>query len=262
VSLGDLAREGTAICAGGPWQVRVPGAERPRTYAGLFTYDPAPSIRGGPPATPREQRARRGSDLVFRTTRLAYAAGVVAAEDAASKGEARVALVRVADSNAGHSRHRGRPVCDTTHCQVFLGTAPGGREERRALAVPVRTEGWLAFSRGGRTPWRETRSQADVMAALGPNTRGLAFGGGRVSFVTSATDGLDRWEERRELPCEALRGPLKLPSCPERVAVAGASMVFEGHGQGHGEGLDVEWASRCGLSAERILEAAYGSGAR
>jgi hypothetical protein len=260
-SLGDLAREGAALCAGGPWKVRVPGTERPRAYTGLFTHDPAPPVRGGPPATPREQRARRGSDLVFRTTRLSYAAGVVAAEDAASKGEARVALARVADSNGGHPRHRGRPVCDTTHCQAFLGTAPAGKEERRALAAPLRTDGWLAFSRGGTEPWRETRGAAEVRAALAPDARTLAFGGGRVSFVTSATDGLDRWEERRELPCESLRGPLKLPSCPDRVTASGTTMVFEGHGQGHGEGLDVEWASRSGLSAERILEAAYGSGA-
>jgi hypothetical protein len=257
-SLGDLARQGELLCAGGPWQVRVPGWERPRAYAGLFAHDPAPPVRGGAPATAREQRARRGSDVVFRTTRLAYAAGVVAAEDAASKGEARVALARVADSNASHSRHRGRAVCDTTHCQVFQGTAHADREERRALAAPLRSDRWLAFSRGGHEPWRETRSEADVRAALGPGARALAFGGGRVSFVTSASDGVDRWEERRELPCETLRGPLKLPSCPERVAVSGATMIFEGHGQGHGEGLDVEWASRSGLSAERILDAAYG----
>jgi hypothetical protein len=55
-----------------------------------------------------------------------------------------------------------------------------------------------------------------------------------------------------------LRGPLKLPSCPEKVAVSGGTMVFEGHGQGHGEGLDVEWAVRSGLTAEQILDAAYG----
>jgi len=103
---------------------------------------------------------------------------------------------------------------------------------------------------------------AEFRAALGPDARGLAFGGGRVSFVRGATDGVDRWEERRELPCETLHGPLKLPSCPERVAVSGTSMVFEGRGQGHGEGLDMEWASRSRLSVEGTWEAAYGGGAR
>jgi peptidoglycan hydrolase-like amidase len=79
-----------------------------------------------------------------------------------------------------------------------------------------------------------------------------------VSFITSASDGPERWEERRELPCESLRGPLKLPSCPTTVDAKGATFVFEGRGQGHGEGLDLEWAARSGLSAEALVEKAYG----
>ena len=35
-------------------------------------------------------------------------------------------------------------------------------------------------------------------------------------------------------------------------------VVFYGHGQGHGEGLDVESAKASGLPADRILEQAYG----
>jgi hypothetical protein len=35
--------------------------------------------------------------------------------------------------------------------------------------------------------------------------------------------------------------------------------VFEGQGQGHGEGLDVEAAKARGWSHERLLEDAYGS---
>jgi hypothetical protein len=252
------AREGPLLCAGGPWQVRLPGAATPRPYAGLFVHDPAPALRGAALATPRERNARRGSDLTFRTHRLAYAAGVVAAEDAGARGEARVALARVADANAEHSRHRDRPVCDTTHCQVFRGTAAPGKDERRALTAPLQVDRWLPFSRGGREPWREERSEADVRAALGPGARAIAFGRGKVSFVASAPDGGERREERRDLPCESLRGPLDLPSCPERASDQGGTFVFEGRGQGHGEGLDVEWAKRSGLSAEEILERAYG----
>jgi hypothetical protein len=253
------ARGGPLLCAGGPWLLRLPGATSPRPYAGAFLHDPAPPSIAGPAGggTERERNARRGSDLVFRTTRLAYAAGVVAAEDAGARGEPRVALARVVDANGAHPRHPGRPVCDTTHCQVFLGTAPAGKEERRALARPLRAGRWLAFARGGAAPWREARSVAAVRSALGADARGLRFGGGRVSFVASASDGAERWEERRELPCETLRGPLKLPSCPDRAAPAGDDLVFEGRGEGHGEGLDVEWARRSGLDADRILEKAY-----
>ena len=97
-----------------------------------------------------------------------------------------------------------------------------------------------------------------MQAALGADARGLQFRGGHVSFIASASEGAASWEERRELPCEALRGPLRLPACPERAAARGGALVFEGRGQGHGEGLDVEWAKRSGLDADRILEAAYG----
>jgi hypothetical protein len=283
------------LCAGGPWRVRLPGAPSARSYAGIFLHDPAPPLPEGadgtrgsasppqprsagrwssgdePPLQPRsagrwssgderERNARRGSDLVFRTTRLAYAAGVVAAEDAAARGEARVALARVVDANAAHARHGGRPVCDTTHCQVFLGTAAAGPEERRALARPLVAERWLPFARGGAQGWREERTAAAVQSALGAGARALRLGRGRVSFIVSEGDATGQWEERREVPCEALRGPLKLPSCPDRAVATGGSFVFEGRGQGHGEGLDVEWAKRSGLDAEKILEAAYGRG--
>jgi hypothetical protein len=256
----DLARSGPLVCCGGPWLVRYPGLAEPRPYAGIFTFEPAPprepSAAGG--RTPREERARRGSDLVFRTTRLLYAAGVVAAEDAAIRGEARVALARVADSNGLHSRHPGRPVCDTTHCQTFRGTPAPAREERLALASPLRADGWLPYSLGGATPWREERSSEAIAKILGPGARDLTFRGNRVGFVAVDEDGSDHWEERRELPCEVLRGPLKLPSCPERASVRGDRLIFEGRGSGHGEGLDIEWAKRSGLSAEEILARAYG----
>jgi hypothetical protein len=283
---GPVRRDGPApasaralLCAGGPWRVRLPGAPAARSYAGTFLNEPAPPLPGdasptdgsGSPPQPRsagrwssgdarERNARRGSDLVFRTTRLAYAAGVVAAEDAAARGEARVALARVVDANAAHARHGGRPVCDTTHCQAFLGTAAGGPEERRALARPLVAERWLPFARGGAEGWREERTAAAVQSALGAGARALRFGRGRVSFIASEGDATGQWEERREVPCEALRGPLKLPSCPDRAVATGGAFVFEGRGQGHGEGLDVEWAKRSGLDAEKILEAAYGRG--
>jgi len=258
----DLARSGPLVCAGGPWFVRHPALTRARAYAGVFTFDPAPPLAPGPPATPVEKRARRGSDLVFRTTRLLYAVGVVAAEDAEVRGEPRIALARVADANAAHSRHAGRAVCDTSHCQVFLGTAPAAREDRTALGTPLRAASWLLFSLGGSEPWRERRPATAVEAALGSAARALTFREGRVSFVASAGDGVERWEERRELPCEALRGPLKLPSCPERAALEGDHFAFEGHGRGHGEGLDLEWAKRSGLSAAEILARAYGGALR
>ena len=258
-TLFELARAGPLACMGGAWQVRPAPGAGPRPYAGVLTRDPAPPP---PPATgaaptAREARARRGSDLVFRTTRLLYAAGVVAAEDASASGEVRVALARVADANGAHPRHAGRALCDTTHCQVFQGTARPTREVRAALSAPLRTGAWLPFARGGAEPWTQARPLSAVRAILGPDARALSFGHGTVRFLASAGDGAARWEERRQLGCEALRGPLKLPSCPARATVEADRVVFEGRGIGHGEGLDVEWARRSGLAADAILSRAY-----
>ncbi|MFT3916141.1 MAG: SpoIID/LytB domain-containing protein [Anaeromyxobacteraceae bacterium] len=271
VDLAEAARRGPLACVGGPWLVEVPGSkagprDSPRAYAGVFTLEPAPpgapaaGEAGAAGATLREARARRGSDLVFRTTRLLYAAGVVAAEDAASAGPARVALARVADANAQQARHPGRPVCDTTHCQAFLGTARAGEDNREALAHPLRATAWLPFSRGGLERWREARVAADVARALGGAPRGLAFRAGRVTWSTTVPDGRGgAREERRDAGCEVLRGPLKLPSCPSTATLRGDEVVFAGRGAGHGEGLDLEWAKRSGLAAEEILRRSFGA---
>ncbi|MGB8930285.1 MAG: hypothetical protein WCC48_03435, partial [Anaeromyxobacteraceae bacterium] len=74
---------------------------------------------------------------------------------------------------------------------------------------------------------------------------------------TATVDGAgSRYEERREAPCEALRGPLKLLACPEKVEEGAATVRFTGRGEGHGLGLDVEWAARSGLSAAEIVRRA------
>jgi len=258
VALVELARAGPAVCLGGAWRVRYPGLAAPREYAGVFTLEPAPPWQPAPGDRPteRERRARRGSDLVFRTTRLAYAAGVVAAEAAALRGEARIALARAADRNGSTSRHPGRPVCDTTHCQAFLGTAAPAAEDRTALVAPLPPGRWLPFSRGGAEPWSAERGRGAVEAALGAGARALAFGGGRVRWSLAVEEGGARFDERRDAPCEALRGPLKLPSCPEAAEGGGATIRFTGRGEGHGLGLDVEWAARSGLTAAQLLERA------
>jgi hypothetical protein len=264
-----LAQKGPLVCAGGPWLLRYPGLREARPYAGVLTRDSPPeperaSTASGPGPTPREARARRGSELVLRTTRLLYAAGVVEAEDARLRGEPRIALARVADRNgaAASTRHRGRPPCDTTHCQAFRGTVAPRPEDRAALAHPLPPGPWLPYSRGGEEPWTAERPAADVARALGTGARDLSFADGRVSFLAAAGEPDAPFLERRSVPCELLRGPLKLPACPADAEELGDHVRFEGRGEGHGEGLDVEWAMRSGLSAEEILERAYGAASR
>jgi hypothetical protein len=97
-----------------------------------------------------------------------------------------------------------------------------------------------------------------VEAALGGPAHAIAFGGGRVRWTAIVEEAGGRYEERREAPCEALRGPLKLLSCPERVEEGAGAIRFTGRGEGHGLGLDVEWASRSGLKAEALVRRAAG----
>jgi hypothetical protein len=242
---------GTVLCAGGPWEVRVAGS-RSRPYAGIFSFRPLPDRRPEAGTTPREARARRGSEVVFRTTLGAYVAGVLAAEHAGLTGEVAVALARVIAHDARVERHPGRPLCDTTHCQAFLGTAAPTSEVTRALTLPeLPARGWLPYFRGGDEPWEVRRSCAEVRAALGDAQR--LQGDGRTVEVTRAT-GVER------VPCERVRAALRLPGCPLDGVFQDETVRLSGRGRGHGLGLDVEWARRSGLTAEELLRRAYGLG--
>ncbi|AKF79398.1 hypothetical protein MFUL124B02_03265 [Myxococcus fulvus 124B02] len=260
--LETLTTKGAAVCLGAPWRVRFPkGPEDGRDYAGVFTWSPPLAYRPpeGVPTSPSAMKARRGSDFVFRTTRLQYTAGVVAAEDVTLKGEPRVALARVVAHNERHSRHPGRAVCDTTHCQAFRGTVRVQRDDAKALGMPaLKWKEWLLFSQGGEEPWRQERPRGEVERLLGRGLVSLRFEAGRVNYLLTERDGTATYEDGRSLPCELLRSGLKLPSCPRTASFNGSVLVFEGRGRGHGEGLDVEAAKASGLRSDAILEAAYG----
>ncbi|HYO52763.1 SpoIID/LytB domain-containing protein [Archangium sp.] len=260
--LEPLVARGAAVCLGSPWRVRFPDVPAGRDYAGIFTGSPPPPYKppAGVPTSPEALKARRGSDFLFRTTRLQYTAGVVTAEDAALKGEPRVALARVVAHNERHagSRHPGRPVCDTTHCQTFLGTVRVRPEEERALeAPPLRWREWLPFSQGGQEPWRETRPRGQVESLLGRGVMAVRFADGRVHYLRTKREGGAVFDIAESQPCELLRSALKLPACPRTARFEDREVSFEGRGQGHGEGLDVEAAKASGLGVERILERAY-----
>lgn len=259
LSLPPALRSGELVCADGPWSVRFPG-EPGRDYAGVFRRDVAPAYRParGERVGGRTLRARRGSDVVFTTTLSRYVAGVVQAEDATLTGGAREAVARVIAHNVRHSRHEGRPVCDTTHCQTFKGTvaADAVLSSRMTREVPGAT-GWLHFSQGGDEPWQAQRPLSAVEGVLGRGATAIGFGEGRVRWIRQGGDASMPYDEPRSAPCESLRGPLKLPSCPDRVVLEGATAAFFGRGRGHGEGLDVEAAKASGAEADELLRRAY-----
>ena len=240
---------GAILCAGGAWEVRVAGS-RSRPYAGILSFRALPDRPPEPGTTPRQARARRGSEVVFRTTLTSYVSGVLAAEHAGLTGEPAVALAQVIAHDARVERHPGRPLCDTTHCQVFLGTAPATEDVRRALELPeLPTARWLPYFRGGEEPWEARRSRAEVRAVLGEATR--ISGDGRTIEVTRE-GGVER------LPCEPVRAALRLQGCPTEAAFEGETVRLRGRGRGHGLGLDVEAARTSGLTAAELLRRAYG----
>ncbi len=248
-TLRDALGTGTVLCAGGPWEVRVADGN-PRPYAGTFSFRPLPEGRPDPGTTAREARARRGSDVIFRTTLGAYVAGVLSAEDAGLTGEAAVALAEVIAHDVRVGRHRDRPLCDTTHCQAFLGTAAPTVDASRALELPeLPTDRWLPYFRGGGERWEVRRSRAEVGAVVGKAT--AISGDGRMLEITRM-GGVER------LPCEQARAALRLPGCPTEAVFEGETVRLRGRGRGHGIGLDVEAARRSGLPAEELLRRAYG----
>lgn len=259
--LSRTLESGALLCADGPWMVRFPG-ESGREYAGVFRSSPAPAYRRAPGerAGGRVLRARRGSDVVFETTLARYVAGVVEAEDATLTGSAKEALARVIAHNAHHSRHDARPVCDTTHCQAFLGTQAPDESMGAWVSKPVPgASTWLLFSQGGSKGWSETRPRSELDNLIGTQVNRISFGHGHARWVVQSGSASMPFDEVKRAPCEALRGPLKLPSCPDSAAFENNVVRFSGRGNGHGEGLDVEAAKADKRSADEILREAYGS---
>jgi len=239
---------GEIRCAAGPWQVRVAGSKA-RPYDGTFHFRPLPDRPPEAGTTRGEARARRGSEVIFRTSLSSYVAGVLAAEHAGLTGEPAVALAQVIAHDARVQRHPGRPLCDTTHCQAFLGTAAPPPEVTRALSLPdLPTRDWLPYFRGGDEPWELRRSRSAVRAARGDVQK--LQGDGRTVEVTRAA-GVER------VPCERVRAALRLTGCPTAGLFQEETVRLSGRGRGHGLGLDVEAARRSGLTAEELLRRAY-----
>lgn len=243
LNLSQLRAREQALCLGKPWQVTsarfAPGTPRTRPYAGVFTTDTARALR-------------------FRTTLSAYTAGVLRAEDASLRGPAAHALAQVIAHNAHHGRHAGARPCDTTHCQVFLGTDALSEDGSQALGMAaLPSNAWLHFYRGGKAPWHARRARRDVEDALLTAFESLSFTKRAVLITTAAREGTSMYDEVQSRPCELLRNPLHLASCPTSASTEGAWVEFSGTGEGHGVGLDVEWAKSSGLSAQELLRRTY-----
>ena len=223
---------GSILCTGGPWQVRVAGS-RAAALRRRLLLSPAAGADTRRPGPPPERHGRGvAPEVIFRTTLAAYVSGVLAAEHAGLGGEAGLALAQVIAHDARVERHPGRPLCDTTHCQVFLGTAAPTPEVRRG-ARPARAAdeplapvlpGW-GRAVGGPAP------RAEVRAVLGDAQR---FSGDGRSVEIVRSSGVER------IPCEQVRAALRLPGCP----TGGTSRARRSGSEDAGAATVWGWTSR------------------
>ena len=90
-------------------------------------------------------------------------------------------------------------------------------------------------------------AKANVLAALEQDGRADVYVPGQDTLGAGWPPNLD--EVARELSKKSGGSTTTSSpcSCPQRAEVKAGKVVFEGRGQGHGEGLDVEWAKRSGL---------------
>ncbi len=266
-------------CDRGPLWLKFPnpGGFQERSYWGEIEIsspgkvtDPKLIVEDSP--SPRQARARRGSELILMTSERSYIAGVLASEFPTGRIETLKALALVVKfnlQNATHARHIDRPICDTTHCQVFgprnhdLGVGPGEKyskiahEVSRLSLVGELKERWLMFSIGGTGEWVADRKDADVIRTLELSQKIFSIERKATGDTIEVRMGSVGNGLRRSFQCEKFRNLLRLSSCPQSAVLTDATWTFKGRGAGHGHGMDLLGADRLaaeGLSSRQILK--------
>lgn len=263
VTSATLKANDSVHCLSGGLVVRFggkDGSRSQRTYWGKMSYQPPPQLRppSGQPPGIRQARARRGSAFVLETTERAYVSRVLASEMAKGRRETLKALAFVVRQNLQSGRHGDRPLCDTTHCQVFGPSdwASPAKIQTYATAydaiasLPVSPNRFLNFAKGGTAPWRAVRLRGDLLKLAGPRDRDLDV---RASGAEVRVNGL-------RYSCEEFRNSLKLLSCPHTITRESDRFIFHGRGEGHGIGMDLLKADALaaeGRSFKELLEFSY-----
>jgi hypothetical protein len=214
---------------------------------------------------------------ILLTDPFSYAEGVVEAEAADLKGEARDALLAVAmwngvKSDAARFAKTKKGLCDNTRCMVFQGNDRLNKLSPARLAKIVhdfdyldnisktQKHPWLFFEKGGDSPWTKSLATAEVSTKLGlgplihiQRQRGRD---GAVSVTFTQT------QEEQTWPCELVRNRLKLLSCPDKIVLEPSNnqWIFSGVGEGHGQGLSISRATdlaKQGYVSQEILKRAF-----
>lgn len=257
------------MCLGTPGQLHFKsrkGTLLTRSYYGRLrveSEDVLEQIPSSPlPTDGRRFRARRGSAVTLITSEGHYAEQVLASEFPRGHGETLKALAFGVLHNLHHSPHPDRPVCDTTHCQVFAhqhGIAHHLEARIRDSVEDVLNrrqnikfeKEWFFFSLGGLKPWRKKISPKFIGKELALNGDINEIKPGLHKWLVSTKEG-----QHLRLKCEDLRNQLRLLSCPDSVEKEPGYWAFSGHGQGHGKGLsliEADLAARAGKLFPELL---------
>lgn len=271
--------DGTKLrCDRGPVWLKYPkpGGFSERSYWGEIELSALPVASNKSAPSVRQARARRGSEVLLVTSERSYVAGVLASEFPSGRAETLKALALVVKfnlKNASQLRHRRRPICDTTHCQVFgtrnrdEGAKPGERFSNIAQEVANLNltgdlkEPWLMFSIGGAKSWSKEILSDEVKRQLKLQQVVHSIQRSEKENQITVTLGPTGKGIRRTFSCEVFRNLLHLPSCPGNAFVSGKASdqkmwTFEGFGEGHGFGMDLVAADRLaaeGRSSREIL---------
>ena len=265
-----LPQDRELSCLGGPIVLHFPsssGEALQRPYFGRLQIENEsnlPSLKPSLPTSKKRLRARKGSSLILLTSEGHYAEQVIAAEFPRGHRETLKALGLGVLHNLHHSAHGDRPICDTTHCQVFSHQTNLPPHLKKKIRQSVEeslnhrhkspiAQPWFYFSLGGSKPWQKSLDQKQIGKNLNLN--------GKINAIANQKDGT--WQlassqgQQLQLDCETLRNQLHLLSCPKEIRKKGSTWTFSGQGRGHGKGLnliDADLKALAGANFQELLE--------
>ncbi len=211
----------------------------------------------------RKIRARSGSRLILETSEVHYVENTVASEFPNGNLETLKALSLVVRENLHHNHHPSRPLCDTTHCQVF-GQVPDLPKSVRAkietaalqtfelelnLESTDKSNSWFPFYLGGTQHWTLPVKTKVLQGQLGIKKR--------ITSLSRLEDKLQfKFSDQTQqgVLCEKVRNQLGLLSCPDKIRHTQNSWIFSGKGEGHGLGMNLIEANLLAAQGKEFRE--------
>lgn len=238
------------------------GQKISRKYFGEVLISSIESTRHKGRFTPnhREQKARQGSRFILHTSRENYLKEVIGSEFPRGRSEVLRVLSEMAWKNHQHSPHEGRPVCDTTHCQLFGhgGEIPPTLDKKLSKNIKnnimsksdLLEDRWHFFYLGGERKWQKKISKKLIESKLDMiNIRKIELRDQDIIITNS--------KGTENIQCELVRNQLNLLSCPNTAIQDKDSWLFTGNGEGHGKGINLEKANAMaaeGKTAKQIAD--------